>query len=181
MQVSVNKADAGREFRRLDRLLAEVSQQAYVASKNAGDKYAAKVKSGIGLTTAPPFADRPWEPLSEAWKRQKKAHKEQFWLETGEIFKAIHTSIIQKTLLFIHIFSGISRTESGDDVINRAYWNEYLTSGPSGYPPRPIFKPAANLFSIVTGTKTRKLKKGSEEYLLFKQAVRNAVKRVYGR
>ena len=180
MKVSVSKADTGREFRRLDRLLAEVSQQSFVASKRAGDKYAAKVKSGIGTTSAPAFADRPWKPLSEAWKRQKKAHKEQFWLETGEIFKAIHTQIIKKALLFIHIFSGISRAKSGDDIINRAYWNEYLTSGPSGYPPRPIFRPAANLFSIVTGVKQRKLKTGSEEYLLFKLAVKNAIKKIYG-
>jgi len=177
MKVSVNKADVSREFRRLDSLLAEVSQQAYVASKSAGDKYAAKVKSGIGLTTAPPFAEEPWIPLSKKWKEMKKSHKEKFWIETGGIFRAIHTSIIKKALLFIHIFSGI-RKQDDSEAFDRAHNNEYGSHLAS---PRPLFKPAANLFSIVTGNNTRKLKKGSEEYLLFKQAVRNAVKRVYGR
>jgi len=176
MRVSVDKAGVNREFKRLDSLLAEVSQQAYVASKSAGDKYADKVKSGIGLTTAPPFAEEAWIPLSAKWKSMKQSNKEKFWIETGGIFRNIHTSIIKKTLLFIHLFSGIRRQDDSE-AFDRAVNNEYGSHLAS---PRPLFKPAANLFSIVTGNKTRKFKKNSEEYMLFKIALKNAIKKVYG-
>jgi len=83
-------------------------------------------------------------------------------------------NIIQKTLLYIHLFSGIN---SGSAAFNKAHNNEY---GSHLAAPRPLFKPAANLFSIVTGVQQRRLKENSKEYMFFKAAVKSAVRKVYG-
>ncbi len=176
MKVSVSKTDTAREFKRLDRLLSVVSQQSFVASKRAGEKYSAKVKSGIGVTSKPAWVSDQWLPLSKKWQSMKKSNQDKFWIETGGIFRAIHTNIIQKTLLFIHIFTGIRR-KNDSQAFDRAHNNEYGSYLAS---PRPLFKPAANLFSVVTGVQQRRLKKNSEEYLLFKMVVKNAIRKVYG-
>jgi len=169
MIVRVDKTAFAREKKRLDNLFRAVSQGAFVAAKTSADEYASTVKTGIGVTSPPSFAPS-WEPLSKMWLAMKKDRKNQFWAETYGIYRAINTKIITKTTKLIRIFAGILKTTDGD-AFDRAQRNEY---GIGLGPERPLFEPAKDVSSQMTGS-GRRLKSN----LRFKQVVKNAVKRVY--
>ena len=171
MRLTVNKRDTLKAFRHLDALLGAVSQQAFVAAKQAGDDYNKLVKSGIAVTTPPSFAPA-WEPLSDYWKSIKSANTNEFWAESLGIYKAIHTNIIQKTLMFINVFAGI-QASSDPEAFKRASRNEYgLGLGHA----RPLFEPAKDHLAPVTAA-GRKLTPKQRKY--FVQALRIAVKKAF--
>lgn len=176
MKATVNKKDVMRTFRNLDLLEAEISQQSFVASQKAGHAYVNLVKMGIGATVAPPFVNTPWEPLSERWKKAKKAHKEEFWMETGGIFRNVKIRIVHKFRLYHEIFAGIMQADD-PEAFERALKNEFgLGLGPA----RPLFRPAIEFFTIKRGG-VRRLKRSSTIWLNYKMAVTKAIKRVYKR
>ena len=169
MRVKVNQAAFEREKKRLDELLRQVSQHAYVAAKQSADEYTDLVKTGIGVTSPPSFAPN-WDPLSLAWKMTKKGHNEEFWAETMGIFRAIETKIISKSLKMIHLFAGIMQSKD-PDAFERAMRNEY---GYGWGPARPLFEPAKDFMAPMTGSGRRLRKKE-----IFKQALYSAIRRVY--
>lgn len=171
MRVTVNKKDTLKAFSHLDKLLMAVSQNAFVATQKAAVDYNNLVKSGIAVTTPPAFAPK-WKPLSEQWKAVKTANKDEFWVETFGIYKAIQTNIIQKTLKFINIFAGI-RASTDSEAFNRAMRNEY---GFGLGPARPLFEPAKDYLAPVTAA-GRKLKSKQRQYFIL--ALRQAVRKVY--
>uniref|UniRef100_A0A6M3LMB7 Tail protein n=1 Tax=viral metagenome TaxID=1070528 RepID=A0A6M3LMB7_9ZZZZ len=169
MRARVNQNDFNREKRRLDKLFAEVSQRAYVAANAAADEYVSTVKSGIGVTNSPVFAPY-WQPLSEMWMAMKKDNKNKFWMETMGIYKAVGTKIITKTTKMIRVFGGILKSTDAA-AFGRAQRNEYgIGLGPA----RPLFEPAKDVVSQMTGG-GRRLKSN----MRFKLAARSAIKRVY--
>jgi len=169
MHVRVNQASFNREKKRLDALLKQVSQHAYIATKNSAEQYAELVRSGIAVINPPSFAPN-WAPLSDMWKATKTAHKDEFWAETLGIFKAIRVKIFSKTLTFIHLFSGIMQ-ETDADAFERAARNEYgLGLGPA----RPLFEPAKDFMAPMTAA-GRVLK----DRYKFVIALRSAIRRVY--
>lgn len=169
MIVRVDQKAFGREKRRLDKLFNSISQGAFVAAKSDCNEYASTVKTGIGVTSPPAFAP-PWEPLSPMWKAIKKDRKNQFWAETYGIYRAINTKILIKTTKLIRIFAGILKTTDGD-AFDRAQRNEY---GIGLGPERPLFEPAKDVSSQMTGS-GRRLKSN----LRFKRVVTAAVKMAY--
>ena len=176
MKAIVNKKDAMNAFRNLDLLESELSQQSFVASQRAAGAYVNLVKTGIGGTTAPPFVNKPWEPLSEAWKKAKKAHKEEFWIETGAIFRNVKIHIIHKFRLYHEVFAGLMQADD-PEAFERALKNEFgLGLGPA----RPLFQPAIEFLTYKRGG-TRRLKRNSQLWLNYKMAVTKAIKRVYKR
>ena len=169
MRVSVDKASFNREKVRLDRLFREISQKAFVVAKDSADEYVTTVKSGIGVTQPPSFAPH-WEPLSPMWMAIKKDRKDKFWAETFGIYRAVQTKIIAKTTQMIHIFAGILRS-TDDAAFERAERNEY---GFGLGPERPLFEPAKDVVSQMTGS-GRRLKSN----LKFKQVVKAAARKIY--
>jgi len=169
MHVRVNQASFNREKKRLDALLKQVSQHAYIATRESAEQYAELVRSGIAVKNPPSFAPN-WAPLSDMWKATKTAHKDEFWAETLGIFKAVGIKIFTKTVTLIHIFSGI-RQETDAAAFERAARNEYgLGLGPA----RPLFEPAKDFIAPMTAA-GRRLK----DMHKFNQAVRSAIRRVY--
>jgi len=162
MRLTVNKRDTLKAFRHLDALLAAVSQQAFVAAKQAGDDYVNLVKTGIGASSKPSFISQEWEPLSESWKHQKVAYKEKFWAETLGIYKATQVDIINKTLLFINIFAGI-KASTDYNAFRRARTTEYGYL-PQNNPGRLLFEPAKDHLAPVTAA-GRKLTPKQRKYL----------------
>ncbi len=171
MRVSVDKVSFGREMKRLDSLFKEVSQRSFIAAKTSAEEYVSTVKSGIGVTQSPSFAPS-WKPLSEMWKAVKKDNKEKFWMETAGIFRAVGTKILAKTTKFNSVFGGILRS-TDSAAFERAQKNEYgLGLGDA----RPLFEPAKDVFSHMTGS-GRRLKSN----VRFKLALSTAIKKVYRR
>lgn len=169
MIVRVNQQDFNREKKRLDRLFKEISQRSFIAAKASADEYASTVKTGIGVTQPPSFAPH-WKPLSDMWMAIKKDNKNKFWMETAGIYRAIGTKILSKTTKTARIFAGILKS-TDSAAFERAQRNEYgLGLGDA----RPLFEPAKDVFSQMTGS-GRRLKSN----LKFKQVVRSAIKRVY--
>jgi hypothetical protein len=179
MKPTINKPDERRTLRKIDRFVNTLTQNAFVAAKRGGEKYIATVKSGIGVTSAPSFVGHEWQPLSEKWKALKKAHKNEFWIESGGILKAIQVNVIQKTMRFIQIFAGIQRP-TNPQAFERAMRNEYGVPD-ENVPPRQLFIPAMDKLSARTGPGSRQLHKGSVIWQGFIQAATNARRRVYGR
>jgi hypothetical protein len=172
MRVTVNKKDTLKAFSHLDKLLMAVSQNAFMATKESAVDYKNLVKSGIAVTTPPAFAPA-WKPLSEQWKAMKTANKDEFWVETFGIYKAIQTDIIQKTLLFINVFAGIRRN-TDSEAFSRAMKNEY---GFGLGPARPLFEPAKDYLAPVTAAGRRLNPKQRQYFILaLRQAVRKAYK-----
>lgn len=171
MRLTVNKRDTQKVFSHLNKLLAAVSQNAYIATQKAANDYDDLVKSGMAVTTKPAFAPA-WKPLSEQWKAAKTSHKEEFWAETLGIYKATQIAIIQKTLLFVNIFAGIKENTDHNAFI-RAMRNEY---GFGLGPARPLFEPAKDHIAPVTAT-GRRLNTKQRQYFI--TALRKAVRRVY--
>lgn len=169
MHVRINQASFNREKKRLDALLKQVSQHAYIATKDSAEQYAELVRSGIAVKNPPSFAPN-WAPLSDMWKATKTAHRDEFWAETLGIFKAVGVKIISKTVTFINLFSGI-RQETDSAAFDRAARNEY---GFGLGPARPLFEPAKDFMAPMTAT-GRVLK---DKYK-FVQALRSAIRRVY--
>ena len=169
MIVRVNKVAFGREMKRIDKLFGEISQRSFIAAKTSADEYASTVKSGVGVTSPPSFVPH-WKPLSAMWMSAKKTNKNKFWMETAGIYRAIGTKILSKTTKGARVFAGILRT-TDSAAFKRAQRNEYgLGLGEA----RPLFEPAKDVFSHMTGS-GRRLKSN----LKFKQAVSSAIKRVY--
>lgn len=173
MRLTVNKRDTQRVFRNIDKLLATVSRNAFVASEKAGSDYTKLVKSGMAVTAPPAFAPS-WKPLSEYWKAEKTGRKNEFWAETLGIYKAVQINIIQKTLLFINIFAGI-KASTDQDAFIRAMRNEY---GFGLGPARPLFEPAKDQLAPMSGA-GRRLKAKQRQYFIM--ALRQAIRRVYKR
>lgn len=168
MIARINKAGFSREKKRLDKLLSAIAQQGYRAAHESGDKYVRLVKSGIGVTSAPPFAPH-WPPLSEFWKAIKKDNKDKFWAETYGIYRAIGVKTLKKSNREILIFAGILK-ETDPDAFERAQKNEYgLGLGPE----RPLFEPAKDVISTMTPS-GRKLKDKNR----FKNVVAIAARKV---
>ena len=174
MRLTVNKRDTQKVFAHLDKLLITVSQNAYMATKKAGDDYVNLVETGIATTRTPAFVSEEWEPLSEYWKAVKTGHTEQFWAETLGILKATRVDIIQKSLLFINIFAGI-KADIDHDAFIRAVRNEY---GFGLGPTRPLFEPAKDHLAPVTAT-GRRLNSKQHQYFIL--ALNQAVRKVYHR
>lgn len=169
MLVNVNKTDFNREKKRLDNLFKSIHQGSFIAAKESADEYVKTVKSGIGVTHTPGFAPH-WEPLSPMWMAIKKDRKDKFWAETFGIYRAVGTKIMNKTTKRIHVFGGILKS-TDSDAFERAQRNEYgLGLGPE----RPLFEPAKDVFSQMTGG-GRRLKSN----LRFKQVVPRAIKKAY--
>jgi len=174
MRATVNKKDEQRAFRNLDYLLKEVSQQSFNAAKEAGNDYTNLVKLGIGARVAPPFVGT-WEPLSDQWKKSKKSHKDEFWMETAGIWRNTRTFIVSKTLLLVEIFAGIRKADDAD-AYARTLRNEFgIGLGPA----RPLFLPALEVFSRKVGKGQRKLKTGSAIWTRFKNVVNISIRKVY--
>ena len=172
MRLTVNKRDTQKVFMHLDKLLATVSQNAYIATQKAANDYNTLVKSGMAVTSPPAFAPT-WKPLSEYWKAVKTGHTEEFWAETLGIYKATQIAIIQKSLLFINIFAGI-RESTNHDAFIRAARNEY---GFGLGPARPLFEPAKDHLAPVTAA-GRRLSPKQRQYFII--ALNQAVRKVYG-
>lgn len=173
MRLTVNKSDTSKAFRHLDKLLSVLSQNAFVATRKAAVDYNNLVKTGIAVTTPPAFVPR-WAPLSEAWKTMKTANKDEFWVETFGIYRAIQIDIIQKTLVFINIFAGI-KANTDSDAFTRASRNEY---GFGLGPARSLFEPAKDFMAPMTGAGRRLMPKQRQYFVL---ALRLAIKKVYRR
>jgi hypothetical protein len=174
----INQKDVNRAFKNMDRLFRAINQQAYLATRLAAEEYNATVRSGIGVQSTPSFVKKAWKPLSAKWKKMKVAHKEEFWIETGEIYKNIKIHIINKTWKFISIFAGIFKSDD-PEAFERAEKNEF---GLGRFQPeggRPLFRPAMDVFSFRIGSGIRRLKKTSATYIGFKKAVTNAIHKVY--
>ena len=169
MHVRINQASFNREKKRMDALLKQVSQNAYIVTKASAEQYAELVRSGIAVKNPPSFAPN-WAPLSEMWKATKTAHREEFWAETLGIFRAVRVKIFAKTITLIHIFSGI-RQETDSGAFERAARNEY---GFGLGPARPLFEPAKDFMAPMTAA-GRRLK----DRYKFIQALRSAIRRVY--
>jgi len=175
MKATVNKKDEQRAFRNLDYLLKEVSQQSFNAAKEAGNDYANLVKSGIGERVTPSFVGTPWEPLSDQWKKSKKSHKNEFWIETAGIWRNTKTFIVSKTLLFIEVFAGIRKSDDAE-AYERTLRNEFgIGLGPA----RPLFLPAIEFFSRKVSKGQRRLKKNGKTWLRFKSVVSRSIRKVY--
>ena len=169
MRVSVDKISFNREMKRLDNLFREISQRSFIVAKTSAEEYAETVKTGIGVTQSPSFAPR-WKPLSEMWKAAKKDNKTKFWMETAGIYRAVGSKILLKTTKLIRVFGGILRS-TDSAAFERAQKNEYgLGLGPA----RPLFEPAKEVFTQMTGS-GRRLKSN----LKFQRVVWSAIKKVY--
>ena len=169
MIAKVNQKAFGREKRRLDRLFKEISNRSLIAAKNSADEYVSTVKSGIGVTHSPAFAPH-WDPLSQMWMAMKKDRKNKFWAETYGIYRAVGTKIVGKTTKMIHVFGGILKS-TDSEAFKRTQRNEYgIGLGPA----RPLFEPAKDVVSQMTG-KGRRLKSNTR----FRMVAKTAKKRVY--
>jgi len=175
IKVTVNKADEQRVLKRIDKFVNAVAHGAFIATQKASADYVGLVKSGIGVTDTPWFVPGAWKPLSPLWKAAKKAHKDEFWIETAGIVRNIRIEIIEKSLFFINLFAGIKR-DYDNDAYERAAKNEY---GVGLGPARPLFNPAMNTFSYKQGD-YRRIKKDHKIWLSFVYAVRSAKRKVYG-
>jgi len=178
MYAKVKQRDVNKVFKNMDRVFREINQQAYLAARLSAEEYNTTVRSGIGVKTTPSFVGKSWKPLSGKWKNIKTAHKEEFWIETGEIYRNIKVRIIKKSWKFINIFAGIFKSDD-PEAFGRAEKNEFgigMFQPPGG---RPLFRPAMDIFSFRIGAGIRRLKKTSASYIGFKKAVTRAIHRVY--
>ncbi len=175
MRATVSKKDEQKAFRNLDYLLTEVSQQSFQAAREAGHSYVNIVKLGIGARTTPPFVTTPWEPLSDQWKKSKKSHKDEFWIETAGIWRNTRTFIISKTKLLVEIFAGIRKADD-PDAYERTLRNEF---GFGLGPARPLFLPAVDFFARKVGKGQRRIKKDSAVWARFKNVVNRSIRKVY--
>jgi len=178
IRVRVNRKDVARINRNIDLLPKYIAHFAGIAAKRAGEDYASLVKSGIGLESTPPFVNTQWKPLSEFWKSKKTAHTEEFWIETGAIFKNIRSKFRSKSQIEIEVFAGLEKGDDQDAFI-RAMKNEYGPLVGSKAPARPLFGPAVEFFTKITGG-FRKIKKDSMVWARFLSVTKNALKKVYG-
>ena len=112
--VSVSKVDVKKHFQHLDEFVNTLSQNLYLAARKASENYTHDVRSGIGTKTTPSFVYKQWRPLRAKWKSLKKAHKDEFWIETGAIYRNIKVFILAKSKSFINIFAGIRRSDNSD-------------------------------------------------------------------
>lgn len=175
IKATVSKKDEQRAFRNLDYLLKEVSHQSFMAAKEAGNTYTNLVKLGIGARVTPPFVGTPWEPLSDRWKKAKKSHKDEFWMETAGIWRNTRTFIVSKALLLVEVFAGIRKADDAE-AFERTQRNEFgIGLGPA----RPLFLPALEVFSRKVGKGQRKLKKDSAIWARFKRVVNISIRKVY--
>jgi hypothetical protein len=175
MKLIVNKSDTARAMRNLDKLLKNLSQTAFVATKANASDYVNLVKSGIGVTRTPGFVKGSWAPLSLRWKSLKRTRKEEFWAETLGIYRSVQVNIIQKTLYFANVFAGIMKSTDAA-AFDRAMRNEY---GFGLGPARPLFKPAMDHLAPVAGKGMRRYSAGSIGKKRFEDALRKAVRMTY--
>lgn len=174
MKATVDKKDVVRAYKNLDLLAREVSHFASLAGKKAGEEYAGLVRSGIGTKATPMFVNTPWEPLSEQWKKAKIAHQDEFWIETGEIYRSVRTKFVYKFLQYIEVFAGLMQKDD-PDAFQRAMKNEY---GFGLGPARPLFRPAIELFTKKAGD-YRKIKRSTLIWREFQLVVSKAIRKVY--
>lgn len=178
MYVKANRKDVNKAFRNMDNLFREINRQAYLAARASAEDYNNTVRSGIGIRTTPSFVKKPWKPLSPVWKKKKSFHKDEFWIETGMIYRSIKVHIIQKTWKTIRIMAGIFKSDDYD-AFKRAEKNEFGLGAFQPQGGRPLFRPAMDKMSTRLSGGIRRLKKNSMAYGLFKNTVRSAIRKVY--